>query len=126
MASAREEGFRIEKLTADNYHSWKFSMKMYLIGKDHWEIVSGTEKLEAEADADTKTKFKKRENSALAAICLGISTSLHVYVRSVSTPKGAWDELAKHFEDSTLSNKIHYRRKLYAARMDRGTNGYTC
>ena len=42
-----------------------------------------------------------------------------------STPKGAWDELAKHLEDSTLSNKIHYRRKLYAARMYRGTNMVT-
>ena len=57
MASA-EEGFRIEKLTAENYHSWKFSMKMYLIGKDLWEIVSGAEKLEAEVDADIKVKFK--------------------------------------------------------------------
>ena len=32
---------KIEKLTADNYHSWKFNMKMYLIGIDLWDIVTG-------------------------------------------------------------------------------------
>ena len=35
--------FKIEKLTAHNYHSWIFNMKMYRIGKHLWEIVTGTE-----------------------------------------------------------------------------------
>jgi len=34
-------GFKVEKLTGDNYHHWKFQMKMCLIGKDLWEIVTG-------------------------------------------------------------------------------------
>ena len=33
MASA-DNSFKIEKLTAENYHSWKFNIKMSLIGKD--------------------------------------------------------------------------------------------
>ena len=35
--------FKIEKLTVDNYHSWKFNMKMYPIGIDLWEIFTGAE-----------------------------------------------------------------------------------
>ena len=40
-------GFKVDKLTADNYHHWKFNMRMFLIGKttdntNLWEIVEGT------------------------------------------------------------------------------------
>ena len=43
MMATEDTSFKIEKLTAENYHSWKFNMKMYLIGKDLWEIVTGDE-----------------------------------------------------------------------------------
>ena len=36
MASSSEDSilFKVGKLTSDNYHSCKYSMKLYLIGKD--------------------------------------------------------------------------------------------
>jgi len=113
-------GFKAEKLTAENYHSWKFNMKMYLIGKDLWEIVDGTNTLNDDATEKEKKDFKKGENRALAMICLSISTNLQIYVRSAETPKQAWDSLEKHFQQKTLSKKIFYRRKLYASRMTSG------
>ena len=112
--ATEELSCKFEKLTADNYHSWKFNMKMYLIGKDLWEIVTGTEVLSDEASEAEKRKFKKDENKALAMICLGISTSLQIYVRSCETAKSAWESLEKHFQQKTLSKKIFYRRKLYS------------
>ena len=118
--ATEELSCKFEKLTADNYHSWKFNMKMYLIGKDLWEIVTGTEVLSDEASEAEKRKFKKDENKALAMICLGISTSLQIYVRSCETAKSAWESLEKHFQQKTLSKKIFYRRKLYSARMKKG------
>ena len=120
MATA-EDAFKVEKLTGDNYHSWKFNMKMYLIGKDLWEIVTGTEMQNADASAEEERKYRRRENMALATVCLSISTNLQIYVRSCKTAKDAWDSLAKHFEQKTLSRKIFYRRKLYSARMQKGT-----
>ena len=81
MALASEEAtFKMEKLTGDNYHSWKFNMKMYLIGKDLWEIVQGVETTSEEASQEEIRKFKKRENLALASICLSLGTSLQIYV----------------------------------------------
>ena len=109
--------FKVEKLNSDNYHSWKFNIKMFLIGKDLWDIVDGSEVLENDADAETRNKFKKRDNMALATICLSISTGLQIYVRSAVSAKQAWDVLQNHFEEKTLSKKIFYRRKLYSARM---------
>ena len=63
MASEREFEFKFEKLTAENYYTWKFNMKMFLIGKDLWEIVNGSEVLDDNATAEEKRKFKKRKSN---------------------------------------------------------------
>ena len=86
---ADESNLKIEKLTSENYHSWKFQIKMYLIGKDLWDIVRGTEVLKVNPTADERSKFRKREQLALSIICLSVSTNLHVYVRNAETAKDA-------------------------------------
>ena len=40
---AGDWSFKVEILTSERYHSWKFKMKMYLISKGLWEIVTGAE-----------------------------------------------------------------------------------
>ena len=121
MASA-DDSFKIEKFTAENYHSWKFGIKMSLIGKDFWEIIQGTESLAEDASAEEQRKFKKRENLALASVCLSVTTPLQIYVRSAKSAKKACDNLQKQYEAKSLSKKIFYRRKLYSARMQTGTD----
>ena len=138
-----ETSFKVEKLNAENYHSWKFNVKMYLIGKDLWEIVDGKEVVGVNADEEEeeiqekrkfkkrgnsrkeeiqeKRKFKKRENLALSLICLSVTTNLQIYIRNAKTATEAWGNLSNHFE-KTLSRKIFYRRKLYSARMERGSD----
>ena len=97
--AVEEAHFKLEKLTVENYHGWKFSVKMYLIGKDLWDIVQGTEVLAEDANEDDKKKFRKRDNLALASICLAVSTNLQIYVRNTKTSKEAWDNLSNHFEE---------------------------
>ena len=115
-----EESFKVEKLTGPNYHSWKFSMKMLLVGKDLWDVVNGSEVLEPDASDVERKKFRKRENYALSVICLAVNTSLHIYVRSAKTPQEAWRNLADRFEEKSLARKIFYHRKLYSCRLERG------
>ena len=125
MAVTGDVDFKIEKLTGENYHNWKFQMKMCVIGKDLWEIVTGTEVLAEGASAQEQRSFRKRENQALACVCFSVATSLQIYVRSAKSSKEAWDNLGSHFEEKSLSKKIFYRRKLYSARMEKGTNMVT-
>ena len=73
MSSVEEGNLRVEKLTAENFHNWKFDMKMLLVGKDLWDIVTGEEKLEEEAIAKERTQYRTCDNRALSLICLGIS-----------------------------------------------------
>ena len=78
MAVDRDLDFKFEKLVADNYHTWKFNMKMFLIGKDLRDIVNGSEILDEDATAEEKRKFKKRDNMALASVCLSVSSNLQI------------------------------------------------
>ena len=126
MASSQDmSSFKIDKLTSDNYHSWKFNVKMFLIAKDLWGIANGTEVLANDAPEDERAKFRKRDHLALATICLSVSSSLQIYVRSCETSIDAWKSLAKRFEEKTLSKRIFYRRKLYGARMTKGMDVVT-
>ena len=117
-----ETSFKVEKLNAENYHSWKCNVKMYLVGKDLWEIVDGEEVVGMNADEEEKRKFKKRENLALSLICFSVTTNLQIYIRNAKTATEAWGNLSNHFEEKTLSRKIFYRRKLYSARMESGSD----
>ena len=100
MAVSNEDSmlFKVEKLTADNYHSWKYTMKLFLIGKGLWDIVSGEETLAADANEDTKKNFTKRANLALAAVGLNVTKGLQIYTRSEKSAKDAWEKLAARFE----------------------------
>ena len=108
MASTEEINFRVEKLTSENFYNWKFDIKMLLVGKDLWDIVSGDEVLAGDATEAEKNTFRKRDNKALAVICLAISSNIKIYVRSAKTSKEAWDSLCNHFEEKTLLRQINY------------------
>ena len=112
---------KIEKLNRDNYAVWKFNMKMHLMGKDLWDLVQGVEVLAADATDAKREHFKRRTNLSLSMICLGVEADLQIYVRDCNSGKEAWDSLAAHFEEKTLSKKIMYRRKLYSIRLDSNT-----
>ena len=121
MALDGTNNLRVEKLTSENYLHWKFNMKMYLMSKDLWEIVEGTETLPQGANQQQQQKFKKRVNQALASISLSVSTSVQLYVRKCKSGKEAWDALANHFEEKTLCRKVFLHRKLYSLRMSSET-----
>ena len=120
MSSVEETSYKVERLTADNYVAWKFSLKMYLLGKELWDIVDGTRTLAADASEETKRVFKKHDNQALSIVCLAVSKNLHVYVRNAKSAKEAWDNLSNHFEEKTLSKQVYYRKKLYHTSLTNG------
>ena len=69
-----------------------------MIGKDLWEIVTGTETVSGDAkDAQKKAFLKKSQNQVLVAICLAYATKLQICVRSAETIKQAQDNLGKCF-----------------------------
>ena len=123
MASTEETSYgKIEKLNADNYHTWKFNLKMILKMKNLWDIVTGTETVAVGATPTKRLEFKKRDDQAHSIICLSVKESLQIYVRNTDTGQEAWKNLAEHFEEKTLAKKIHFRRKLYSTRLQSGSS----
>ena len=60
--TTEDTGFKVDKVTGDNYHSWNFNMKILLIEKDLWQIVTETETLDENANEVERRKFRKYEN----------------------------------------------------------------
>ena len=91
LATSIEDGGSIvEKLTGENHYAWKFQMKMALIGKDVWEIVTGEEVLNEDASQADRRKLQRRSNMALATIWLSVAVNIQIYVRSAVNAKEAW------------------------------------
>ena len=112
---------KMQQLTGDNYHEWKFSMKWLLMGLDLWDLVDGSEVLPERAGQKQQEKFRKRQNLALSKICLSVSPNIQIYVRSAKTGKEAWDCIAKRFEEKSLTRIIKYRSELYSTMMNEET-----
>ena len=112
---------KFKKLTGENWNTWKFNMKMLLMGKDIWDIVTGDDILPEEANEERRRKHKRRDQLAMSLICLNVSESLQIYVRGAGNAEEAWKCLSDHFEEKTLSRVIQQRRKLYNTKLQKGT-----
>ena len=64
-----------------NYSSWKFMIKMTLIGMDLWDCVD---------PSNTNTHKVRRDQRALATICLNVKNHCHVHVQNAITAQEAW------------------------------------
>ena len=67
MAVTGDIDFKIDKLIGENYHNWKFKMKMYLIGSNR------------DGGIGRDHVCTRTMNQALACICLSAATNLQIY-----------------------------------------------
>ena len=121
MAGANIESNKVEivPFNGNNYHSWKFQMKMVLMSKRLSGIVTGTD-TEPKGDGVTneeKRIWKTHQDIAYATILLVVEPKQQTYVRHTDSAKDAWNELAVRFEKKSFYARIDYRRKLYSMRM---------
>jgi len=67
-----EEKWQIDKLSKNNWATWKFQIKYCLMAKNLWEIVDGTETLADGASQQQRQEFRKRRNKAAAVIVTSV------------------------------------------------------
>lgn len=102
----------VEKLKGvQDYHNWKFQVKMLLIHEDLWNCVT------SEGSVDEKQDLK-----ALAKICLCVSTAAYPHVRTARTAREAWDNLSKAYEDRGLSRRLGLLRTLFSMKYSECVN----
>ena len=119
---------KIEKLNGSNYKSWKYNIKLVLMGRGLWSIAFGSEKAPVIAEADkAKAESLKlindwnlRSDKAYSLIALSISKSLQVHISATTDAHEAWKILQKHFEVVSVSQIVRLNRRFFAAQMKEG------
>lgn len=114
-----EDRFSVEKLTSNNYATWKFHAKHVLIAKELFDIVDGSEK-EPTTGAEAKAEFKKRKQKAFSLLALTVSSELVYLISDCEEPDDAWTRLQKHFERNTVANKLFLKKQYFRSLMKEG------
>ncbi|KAK2575253.1 hypothetical protein KPH14_001336 [Odynerus spinipes] len=96
-----------------NYSSWKFVMKMSLMGMDLWDCIDCE---------NASTLDQKRNQKALACICLNVKTHCHVHLKDVISAKDAWSNLKNAYEDKGLPRILNLMRALLKIEYDQFGN----
>ncbi|XP_071648509.1 uncharacterized protein [Temnothorax longispinosus] len=117
----------LEKLTEDNFDSWKLQMKSVLIYNELWGYVSGTKIRREPADLEWSAKDEK----ALALIVLSVTKSQLSNIKKARTAKEAWDQLSKIYESrgpvrrATLYKQLYRMKKEPGVAMSKYVNDFT-
>jgi len=117
----------IEKLTENNYESWKLQMRSILMCNDLWEYVSGGI-VKTEKNAEV---WIIKDQKALSLIMLGVSCEQLNYVKKTETSQIAWEQL-KHVHESkgpvrktTLYKQLYRLKKNSETTMNKYINTFT-
>ncbi|CDO72946.1 hypothetical protein BN946_scf185002.g131 [Trametes cinnabarina] len=120
MSDDSSSSYRIEPLTADNYHTWRTQMTDILAELELWENVTGA--IEQPSDTNLQAAWRKKDAKALRAIRLRVAKDALVYVQDAKTSKEAWDTLAETFQETGPIGIIEARRKLFRAQCAEGAD----
>src|SRR5213075_341781 len=120
MTTSNEEHYKVDPLQGSaNYRTWKFSMRMVLQAKELWEVVSGEE--EKPESGKAAENWEKKARKALALIALALSASEKEHVIDCTTPKAAWDILAKLYEGKGRNRRFMLLQELFRMSMEGGS-----
>ena len=117
-----EKSWNVDKLSAQNYATWKFKLKHFLIAKELFGYVDGSTTLAQGANEAAKEEYNKKASKALAHIVLAVSDNLLYLITDCETPKSAWDKLKTHFERDTLANKLFLKKQYFRTVMSEGSS----
>jgi hypothetical protein len=150
--SSNTSMYSIDKLTGDNFSSWKFRLQLILMDRGLWEIVDGSEvsptptptptgggKLDGNSgdgassssvvvsvgigNGNVQLDWKKRDNQALAQIALTVSNSELIHIRNAKSSHDAWKKICSVYEAKGLAAKVYLRRRFFNVKyIDNGTS----
>lgn len=112
MASANKvpRSIVVEALSEHNYPSWAACMKAYLMGKDLWDIVDGSEPKPNpnEATPETVKEWRRRNAKALHSLQVSCGSRMYSYISMETSAKAAWDRLAsiRRWHDHKIASQL--------------------
>ena len=95
----------------ENYRTWATAMRAYLQVEDLWDTV------EAPADGALSQDPKKLQK-ARGRLILAVEPEIYTYIENTLTPKEAWDELSKTYDDQGLTRKVNLLQQATTTRLE--------
>jgi Reverse transcriptase (RNA-dependent DNA polymerase)/gag-polypeptide of LTR copia-type/Integrase core domain/GAG-pre-integrase domain len=110
-------GFKIDKLTSSNYHTWKQKIELVLAFRELDEVVFNIVSTNVMQDTAAAAELKKKDAKAKAVIGLTLSDEHLEHVRGAETAAEMWLAIKNVFQRTSLLNKLAARRRFYTASM---------
>lgn len=107
---------KIDRLTGDNYDTWKIHMRAILIKNDLWEFVSGLFPKPQLSDPKY-AEWLKMDRKAEAEILLAVSPSELAALDGLESSKAIWEKLKSMYQSSGPARKASLLKKLVLTRM---------
>lgn len=98
----------IEKLSSSNYGCWVDDIRVVLMDRNCWQIVSGNEVAPEDNALNAKIvrDFKMRKDRAYSTIYLNISKEYRPLIVDTQEPTEAWSRLKLHFQPDSRARVI--------------------
>jgi hypothetical protein len=110
MADNQGKGAGIEHLDTDNYGTWSFRMKNYLISKGLGGCIDGT----------ATTAGSDKDQNALSQIALHVKDHHIATISQCATAKAAWDALKAVHQANNVARRQQLRRDVNSIKMGSG------
>lgn len=107
---------KIDRLTGDNYDTWKIHMRAILIKNDVWEYVSGSSPKPQLSDSKY-ADWLKMDRKAESDILLAVSPSELAALDGLESSKAIWDKLKSMYQSSGPARKASLLKRLVLTRM---------
>lgn len=114
-----DRGVAFDKLNNNNYMTWSFKMRMYLIKEGCWNVVGGPVNADADAEED-EVDLDRQGQKALAIISLMVDDDQLVLLRNAANGMEAWNSLREYHQRNTVATRIRIMKKLFKTDLQPG------
>lgn len=120
------ERFEMRQFDGKNFVLWKFQMKLFLMGKELWDNVSGDTPKPVPADAAAPTqpeterikKWNSADQKAMMYLTQGLSDGQLAKVINCNNAKAIWDRLCATHEQKDETSVLMVQQQFYEYRKD--------
>ncbi|GBN63091.1 hypothetical protein AVEN_138093-1 [Araneus ventricosus] len=103
---------------ADNYSSWRTDMKVILMERNCWRIVTGTETKLEDENYKALRDFNSRKGKAYSTIYLNVSKAYKCVIDDIEDPVAAWKRLEEHFRPNSRARVIGLTDDFFSFRIN--------
>ncbi|UYV77007.1 hypothetical protein LAZ67_14002800 [Cordylochernes scorpioides] len=113
---------QIQKFNGDNFHLWKFQMKIILETKDLLSIIDGSEVKPEIEDIAKFSEWKKKDAKSKMLITTALEFKYLQQIVNCQTSAEMWKKLSTIYELKSETNKYLLQQRFFEYKMNPNDN----